>query len=70
VGSRRVGIIERAGVWTIGRCRAAVASMRLVGSDLSVVAGMADVLGKLADPIASAAAAHPISRGGALEINP
>ena len=31
VGARRVGMIERAGAWTIGRCCAAVAIIRLVG---------------------------------------
>jgi uncharacterized protein len=36
-------------------------------SDLRVVAGMVYVLGKLADSIASGAAAHPMSRDGALE---
>jgi uncharacterized lipoprotein YmbA len=38
-------------------------------SDLRVVAGMADVLGKLADSIASAAAARHLTRRGALEFN-
>jgi ABC-type ATPase involved in cell division len=38
-------------------------------SDVRVVAGMADVLGKLADSIALAAAARHLTRRGALEFN-
>ena len=38
-------------------------------SDVRVVAGMAEVLGKLADSIASAAAARRLTRRGALEFN-
>jgi uncharacterized lipoprotein YmbA len=38
-------------------------------SDVRVVAGMADVLGKLADSIASAAAARHLTRRGALDFN-
>jgi uncharacterized lipoprotein YmbA len=39
-------------------------------ADVRVVAGMADVVGRLADSIASAAAAHHLTRRGALEFNP
>jgi len=39
-------------------------------SDVRVVAGMADALGKLADSIASAAAAHHLTRRGAPDTNP
>jgi uncharacterized protein len=38
-------------------------------SDVRVVAGMADVLGKLADSIASAAAARHLTRRGTLDFN-
>ena len=38
--------------------------------DVRVVAGMADVVGKLADSIASTAAARHLTRRGALEFNP
>lgn len=39
-------------------------------TDVRVVAGMADVLRKLADSIASAAAARDLARRGALDFNP